>query len=1155
MSHPCRSLIAASTAGALALAGLLGQPVAQAAPAPAPMPTVTPTPQSMARAGGDLTVPGRVEVVVDSSTDPAARRALRATLTAHGVGRVDERTRASGTAPLTIHLGPSTRPDVRAALAETVAPDRPEAYGLRADASVGPLGTVALGGADAAGQFYAVQSLRQLFIPLNDGYRLAGASISDYPSMPLRGTIEGFYGTPWTHADRLRQVGFLGAHKLNTYVYAPKDDPYHRDRWREPYPADKLAQLAELVQRAVDNHVRFTFALSPGNTVCYSGDEDFAALTAKATQMWDIGVRSFALLLDDIDPGLRCAADRERFGADESPAAAAQAHLLNRFRTEFLEPRAGAARLMTVPTEYGQPTSPTPYTRRFAGLVHPDVLVMWTGTSPFGPTSGDDVRRAGSAFGHEVLMWDNYPVNDFAANRLFLGPLRGRGADLAAAGMAGYVSNPMNQAAASEIPLFTVADYTWNPPAYDPDASWDAALREIGGRGYDALRTFAENSQSWYLHRDESPGLTAALATFWQAYESGRPTSAAAAALRARLDELEQLPTALRTGVADESLLEDIGKHVDKLAVLAKAANSATRMLVAQENGDGDAVWQSRAVTQSGRAAAAAMSPEIASVWTEIGRPGRSILDEFVARALRADDRWLGLRDSPGGQPEPVQVWDFDRDGDTEGWVAGNSVGPVSAQNGALTTQVTGDDPYLVQDRPLDVAPACQGGLAVEVTLQVESGGRGQIYWATQARPGFAEDKMTAFEVRAGAPASYRVELGTGPSPLTQLRLDLPDNAGQVRVEALRIVVDRPEPRGVVTGGPPATLGSALGRAVDGCLATSYDAAREPRPGEALTVELARPGPLEGVAVLQDPQAPAAAEVQVRSGGSWRTVGPVGSGYGQVAVGGTAADAIRLVWATGTAAPSVVEVIPFYADVTVETTLTGPADGTVEIGSSFPAEVRLTSTSLATIEGRLDIAVPDGWQVDTASRPVSVPRGRDVLTQVQVTAPAGVPAGRYELRATVTTADGHRVTRTTEVQVVPRSGDTNLAPGGAATASSVELGLPQFVAAHAIDADLATRWSSASTDGEWLQVELPQAARLARAVLRWEAAYGAAYRVQVSTDATSWTEVAAVMDGDGGVDEVRFDSVQRVRFLRIQGVERGTQYGYSLYELEVYGAA
>ena len=226
---------------------------------------------------------------------------------------------------------------------------------MRADASAGPLGTIALGGIDPAGQFYAVKTLDQLFVPKDDGgYRVAGASISDYPSMPLRGTIEGFYGEPWSHEERLDQLEFYGDVKANTYIYAPKDDPYHRDRWREPYPADKLAELGDLVTTATENHVRFTFALSPGNTVCYSSDDDYQALVTKLQQMYDLGVRAFNIPLDDINYGSwHCDEDRTTFGAPSARTAGiAQAAFLDRVQKEFVETHDGVYPLQMVPTEY-----------------------------------------------------------------------------------------------------------------------------------------------------------------------------------------------------------------------------------------------------------------------------------------------------------------------------------------------------------------------------------------------------------------------------------------------------------------------------------------------------------------------------------------------------------------------------------------------------------------------------------------------------------------------------------------------------------------------------------------------------------------------------------------------------------------------------------
>src|SRR5690606_4558813 len=119
-------------------------------------------------------------------------------------------------------------------------------------------------------------------------------------------------------------------HKMNTYVYTPKDDDYLRYRWREPYPQDELDRIAELVDQANEHHVKFTFALSPGNDVCYSSDADLDATTAKLDQLRALGVTSFYVALDDIPLTLHCAEDRARFTASNFRYLAdAQAFYLN----------------------------------------------------------------------------------------------------------------------------------------------------------------------------------------------------------------------------------------------------------------------------------------------------------------------------------------------------------------------------------------------------------------------------------------------------------------------------------------------------------------------------------------------------------------------------------------------------------------------------------------------------------------------------------------------------------------------------------------------------------------------------------------------------------------------------------------------------------
>ena len=89
----------------------------------------------------------------------------------------------------------------------------------------------------------------------------------------LRGIVEGFYGTPWNFDIRADLIKFCGEYNLNAYIYAPKDDPYHRDKWREPYPEDKIAELKGLVDISLENNVHFIFAVSPGLDLNYEGEK------------------------------------------------------------------------------------------------------------------------------------------------------------------------------------------------------------------------------------------------------------------------------------------------------------------------------------------------------------------------------------------------------------------------------------------------------------------------------------------------------------------------------------------------------------------------------------------------------------------------------------------------------------------------------------------------------------------------------------------------------------------------------------------------------------------------------------------------------------------------------------------------------------------
>ena len=96
------------------------------------------------------------------------------------------------------------------------------------------------------------------------------------------GVVEGFYGPPWSHRERLDLLAAAPALGLDTYLYAPKDDPWHRGRWREPYPPDALARLGELAAAARDAGVAFVWSAAPGLSMRYADDAEHAALAAKA---------------------------------------------------------------------------------------------------------------------------------------------------------------------------------------------------------------------------------------------------------------------------------------------------------------------------------------------------------------------------------------------------------------------------------------------------------------------------------------------------------------------------------------------------------------------------------------------------------------------------------------------------------------------------------------------------------------------------------------------------------------------------------------------------------------------------------------------------------------------------------------------------------
>ena len=125
--------------------------------------------------------------------------------------------------------------------------------------------------------------------------------------------MEGFFGPPWSMAHRAAMFAFGAARGMNTYLYAPKDDPYHRERWQLPYPEPEWRELCGLIEAAQTRGVDFVYGFHPGKDLRFAAAEPVEILLHKAARLYDRGVRTFAVLFDDIPSRLTDAGDVKRF--------------------------------------------------------------------------------------------------------------------------------------------------------------------------------------------------------------------------------------------------------------------------------------------------------------------------------------------------------------------------------------------------------------------------------------------------------------------------------------------------------------------------------------------------------------------------------------------------------------------------------------------------------------------------------------------------------------------------------------------------------------------------------------------------------------------------------------------------------------------------
>lgn len=265
----------------------------------------------------------------------------------------------------------------------------------------------------------------------------------------LLGIVEGFYGKPWSWEARQAYPAWLAQQGLNTYLYAPKSDPFLRSRWREDWPAAEWQSLCLWRERCREAGVLAGIGLSPIHTADFrENPKDQQALKQRLQRINILQPDLLAILFDDI-PGS---------GVDARQQLAIMA---------LVRQESSARRLLVCPSYYSHDprlaevfgSMPADYWDVLAAGLDADVDVFWTGNQVCSSAyTVSEFEAVKAVFRRPATLWDNYPVNDGKLTAPFLHtrPFAQRPAGLRQV-LRGHLANPMNQPELSKIPLTSLA--------------------------------------------------------------------------------------------------------------------------------------------------------------------------------------------------------------------------------------------------------------------------------------------------------------------------------------------------------------------------------------------------------------------------------------------------------------------------------------------------------------------------------------------------------------------------------------------------------------------------------------------------------------------------------------------------------------------------
>lgn len=454
---------------------------------------------------------------------------------------------------------------------------------------------IAVLGKDTDAAFHGVTTLKHIFNQVENN-TIKELEINDWADVKARGFIEGYYGNPWSNEDRADLMTFGGDYKLNSYFYAPKDDPKHNSNWKELYTEEELAEIHKLAEAGNRSKCYYVYALHTFmyNAVRFDTDahyqEDLDAIKTKFEQLMGAGVKQFAILADD--------------AAVPSQGPETYVRLMSDLTDWMKEKQATVEGLKSdmvfCPNDYmGWGTS----AQMQALKALPDsVSIIQTGGKVWGEVGPSFNDPFYSSMGRPAYMWINWPCSDNTKWGLIMGGAEAvlkPGVDPAK--VDGIVLNPMQQSEPSKEGIFTNADYAWNiweeaseynqvwidsfnfmdhGTAEDTDAS--IALREISKHMKNSLQ----------IGNEESEEIKDAMSQFITDYSAGRDVSVQADALIGEFAKLQKAAAAYKAEPGNPRTRDQMIYWLDCWQDTTEALiNYLTAAKLIREDGDADAIW------------------------------------------------------------------------------------------------------------------------------------------------------------------------------------------------------------------------------------------------------------------------------------------------------------------------------------------------------------------------------------------------------------------------------------------------------------------------------------------------------------------------------------------------------------------------------------